>query len=126
MAQGIDYEELAAVAVEMIDENGRTVTLRNQTDDPADSDTPWRGSDGSDPEDEPVRAVVFPTEMVDTEDSLVSRGEQVAFVAANTDLGELERFDQLIESDGTTWRIEEAQLLKPGDIRLLYIFGLSR
>lgn len=124
--QGIDYAELATVAEELIGANGRSVTLRDQTAAPADSDAPWRGPGDSDPDDVSAIAVVIPTELVDTDDQLVGRGEQTAYVAASEELGDLTRFDQLIESDGTTWRIEEAQTLRPGDLRLLYIFGLSR
>jgi len=115
---------MAAVALRLINANGRTITLVQQGNTPTDPAKPWRG------EDTTVRASVtgkgvFTKLDVENPDN-TKRGDQMLLFAASVDEGNrLEEFDQVV--DGTqTWKIVSASVVGPADTRVLYKFEVKR
>lgn len=123
----VDFVKLAKTAKRLIEENGRTITVQKQG--PADVTQPWR--EATTPT---LTTVTGKAAFVDT-GSLgafwvnadnVKRSEKVALFAANNDGGNsLEDFDQIVDGS-TTWKIDRTEVLQPADIRLIYMFGVSR
>ena len=123
------YTEMAAVAEELIEENGRDVILVKQAATAGDPAKPWRVTSTPATTTVTGKAVfVAPGDLgiaVNTVDD-TKRTEQVALFAANNDGGEeLETFD-LVRDGAEDWRILRAELLKPGGTRLMYMFEVRR
>ena len=124
-----DFVKLAVTAKRLINANGRTVTLNQLGNTPADSAKPWRGVST------PVRNSVtgkacFVSRsdlgyVVSNVDNL-KRSEKVALFAANDDEDKtLEEFDEILDGS-VTWRIDRTEVLNPADTRLMYMFEVSR
>lgn len=125
----VDYASLAATAQRLIDANGRSVTLIKQGTHPQNHDEPWRGQ-SSYPVAEVTGGAVFVAasdlgHMVEDTEGL-KRAEKVALFAADADEGnQLELFD-VLKDGNVRWLIKHAEVLQPGNIRLVYVFGVSR
>jgi hypothetical protein len=132
-----DFVALAATAARLIAENGRTITLQQLGNTPADSAKPWRGP--ADPES-PVRAsvtgpAVFAADKVrqsivwslaqSFNDGVKNPAQVCLFAATNDDGLDLTQFDQIVDGT-TTWRIMRAELLQPADTKILYAFEVTR
>lgn len=125
----IDYTELAALAQELILESGRTVKVQKLSSAAADATKPWLGAGAQTVTTErSLPAVFVPAsggglgrELVDEE--LLKRVQQVALIAP-TDI-DLESFN-CIEDNGSKWRVEFVQVLRPANVTLLYVFGVMR
>lgn len=124
----VDYAELVAVAQELIEGTGRLVTFRNLPSTPANVNQPWKPAAGA-----PVLANSFATfvpassaqEMgLGVSDSeLFRRAEQVCLVPPGA--ADLLSFQEVLDN-GSVWRIEWIEVLRPGDTVLLYIMGVKR
>lgn len=121
----VDYASLAATAERLIDENGRDVTLVKRSETPADVSKPWRGTLADDTT-LVVKAAIVPFEAEDQEGDLVRREDKQAFVAANvTSPNEIENFDE-VDDGADTYKIVSADVIEPGDTRVLYVLQLRK
>jgi hypothetical protein len=129
---GINYTEMAAVAQELIDDNGRTVTLIRHKQAPADANVPWEGPDDPrtvpDATDDvigcfvPISGSGLAKETID-EDAL-KRTQDVCLIGPGASF-DLATADELI--DGTVHKkITFVQTLKPATIVLMYFVGVER
>lgn len=113
----------------MIDSSGRAVTVSKQGAQAQDQDQPWRGQDKYPPAQVTGNGVYVSANslghLVQNKEGL-KRAQQVLLFPADDDQGQLlEDFDQVL--DGTTsWRISQVEVLQPGEVRMLYVFGLTR
>lgn len=129
---GIDYTEMAAVAQELIDDNGRDVTLIRWKQAPADANKPWEGPD--DPRGTPdatntIKGCFVPTsgsglgkDTID-EDAL-KRTAEVCLIVPGAGF-DLATANELIDG-GVHKKITFVQTLKPGATVLLYYMGVDR
>lgn len=124
-----DYSRFVALSVKMIDKYGRLVDVQRLSNASGDPDKPWDGpGTPTVAESKQVPAVFVPasgsglgTDLVS--EDLLKRAEQVALVAP-TDVN-LETFN-VIQDTGQRWKIEWVQVLRPGPIIVLYVFGVKR
>lgn len=127
-----DYTDIAAFAVEMVAEYGRQVTFVELGDVPADAAKPWLGA--SAPRTSPastlsVMAVFVEPASIDvlgkeaTVQDFVKRSVKIALVATGVSMSP---YDEVIDTDGSRWKIQGFSELTPGDTTLLYFVGLSR
>lgn len=124
----VDYVSLAATAKRLIDANGRDVTLIKRDRIAADVDKPWRGGNAAPTSVGPLKGVIVPFGAEEIDGSLVRREDKKALIAANDDDSEmLEQFDVLIDGDpDDPWRIIEAEVINPGDVRVIYILQVRK
>ena len=122
------YDEMIAVAQELIEEFGRPVTLQKLGKATTGSPTPWTGP-GSPTviESLPVAACFVPPSGLDLgklgiTDDMLKRVSQVALVSPIQE--NLERMDTLL--DNVVYKVEWVQVLKPADQTVLYAFGVKR
>ena len=123
-----DYSEVRAVAKELIDEFGRSVSITNQSSTPADSSAPWAAQTSTVTAVSGKAAFVSTSDLGITTDDIddVKRTDQVAlFAAADDGSNDLEDFDILVDG-GVNWRIVHTEVLKPGGTRLLYMFVVRK
>ncbi|AAT69472.1 gp76 [Alphaproteobacteria phage PhiJL001] len=118
-----------------VDAKGRSVTFVQLDTTASDSTKPWRGDTAprSPAADEEVLSAVFVPAtggglgLKWVSDQLLKRAEQVALVAPGSAFTkQLENFDEILESDGSRWRIEMVEILQPADVRILYAIGVKR
>jgi len=129
---GIDFIAMAAIAQELIDDNGREITLIRYKQAPADTDKPWEGPDDprTSPDDTttvigcfvPMGGSGLAKEDVDAD--ALKRTSEVCLIGpgAGFDLG---KANELID-DGVSKKISFVQTLKPASTVLLYYVGISR
>ncbi len=116
---------------------GRRVTFVRLSDAPSDPARPWRGSNDS--RQAPVTsvqtAVFIPAQgspafgRRQETSELVKRTQQVALVAPGGQTTvDLSIFDEVVDTDGSRWKITYVETLEPGDkgVRVLYQVGLMR
>jgi len=126
------YAEMAAVAQELIDANGRNVTLIRWKQAPADSNKPWQGPD--DPRTVPdatdtVKGCFVPVggsglgkDTIDADALKRTRDVCLIGPGASFDLGTA---NELI--DGSVHKgITFVQTLKPADTVIMYYVGVER
>lgn len=128
-----DYVKLATTAKRLIEAAGRIVTFRQLGDQVADPTKPWRSSPNiRNPAaaEINVKAVfvdpISAAKMglgINLESDLIAKITAVALVAADSVANDLEKFHEIVEL-GTIFRIEHTEVLKPGAVKLLYIFLL--
>jgi hypothetical protein len=129
---GIDYTEMASVAQELIDDNGRDVTIIRFGQTPADSNKPWKGNttpratpDATDT----VKGCFVPLAGsglgIDTIDSdILKRTEEVCLVGPGATF-DLRTADEV--QDGSVYKkVTFVQMLKPADTVLMYYIGVER
>jgi hypothetical protein len=126
----IDYDEMALIAQEMIEETGRSIKVQKLSAVPADSTKPLKGpATPTVATDIPVFGtfvevfsfIKLGMEVVD-ENLLKSVDQGVLVAQASTDI---EKFDVIFDN-GITWKIEWCRVLKPGSTVLLHWFGVKR
>jgi len=126
------FIEMAAVAQELIDDNGRDVTLIRWKQAPADSAKPWEGPDdprGTPDATDTVKGCFVPiagsglgTETIDADALKRTGGVCLIGPGAGFDLATA---NELI--DGSVHkRITFVQTLKPADTVLMYYVGVER
>lgn len=134
----IDQQAMADIALRLIQDEGRAVQLLQINRTPANPAQEWRGS-GAAPNTfvQATAAFMDPVSEKDLgrsdtrgpEDS-VSRGIQIAFLAAaENPLVDYTLFDRLIDGalpDGLVYTMGKINLLKPGNIRLLWEIEVFR
>lgn len=125
----MDYAEILAIAVELIDDAGRDVVMQQLSATAADANKPWKGPGTATVASSvntkacfvPPSGTDFGREFFDSE--LLKRCEQVALVAGNAT--DLSAFTTILDNN-QRWKIEWVQELKPGDTTVLYAFGVKR
>jgi hypothetical protein len=125
-----DFVALAALAKQLIDANGRTVTIIKNGTTPQDTEQPWRGlADYQMASVTGIAAFVPSAQLktweVTTEDN-TKRGTNYVLFPASYDGGHLlEFFDELLDGD-TRWKITSVEVLGPAATRLLYMIKVNR
>ena len=128
----------ADLAQRLISTKGRTVTFIKLNKTTTDPNKPWRGN--ADPRNPPEAsssqvAVFVPISSAamlsqrTLQDELVKRSEQMCLVGPGSQsTDDLTEFDEILDSDGTRWKINFADVLQPGDkqFRILYSLGVRR
>lgn len=127
-----DYQSIIDDASELIEEFGREVAFVELGDVAANPAQPWLGASGlrSSPKQTLLLNAVFvePESMerlgndAVTED-FIKKSQQIAIVYSPV---ELKVFDEVIDIDGSRWRIIDLSKLKPGPLLVLYFVSLKR
>jgi hypothetical protein len=127
-----DYAPLAATALELVTEFGKTITLRRLDATPPDPDMPWRGP--VDPRATPAETLSVPAVFVEPSSQQylgvnavmldwLKRAQQIAIIASTSDLS---AFSELVDTDSSVWRVVGVSTLNPGGTRLLHYVGVAR
>jgi hypothetical protein len=127
-----DYAPLAATALELVTEFGKSITLRRLDTTPPDPDMPWRGP--VNPRATPAATLSVPAVFVEpsSQQTLgvnaemldwLKRAQQIAIIA---DTGDLSAFNELVDTDSSVWRVVGVSTLNPGGTRLLHYVGVAR
>lgn len=127
-----DYTDIEASALELIVSFGRSVTLVQLDPGPTVAGKPWQGSTA--PRTAPLATKSVSAVFVEphsltqlgrecVSDDFVRRCTNVAIVATSSNL---EPYNELLDSDGSRWKITTTATLKPGGVNLLAYIGLSR
>jgi hypothetical protein len=53
----------------------------------------------------------------------LKRAEQIAFISTDT---RLDQFNEMVDDDGTRWRIVDMTELRPGSKSMLYFVGVKK
>lgn len=126
------YAPLAAAALELVAEFGKTITLRRLNVTPPDPDMPWRGP--VDPRATPAETLSVAAVFVEPSSQQylgvnatlldwLKRAQQLAIVASTSDLS---AFSELVDTDSSVWRVVGVSTLNPGGTRLLHYVGVAR
>jgi hypothetical protein len=131
----IDYTELAADALGLVQDAGRPLTFGKLATAAADPDMPWRGP--SDARAPYAAQVTLPAVMVQpssavllgltTADSdFIKNASAVLIVAPTPEFtdDDLENYSE-VTVDGTIYGFTGVEKLRPADVTLLYFVGLS-
>lgn len=130
-----DYTGLRDMAVELINEAGRDVTIERLSKTPADVDKPWRAT--TEELLYGAGAVAWTTkgvfiELASAQDlgmrtvtqNMTKRASRCLMVAADEGCPDLSLFEEVV--DGVVHaRILSVQTLKPGNVPLLYFFEVD-
>jgi hypothetical protein len=130
-----DYAKLASNAERLVAKTGRIVTFNKLVSAPANPARPWEGAADHIVSDSVVTYAVFaigntsiPTESrglaFDWVDKDLLRSTRHVVLVAAKGLPSLLDHKVMLEA-GKTWSIIWGQLLQPGPIGLLYVFGLK-
>lgn len=125
-----DFNEIAALAQQLINENGRLVTFSRYDQSPPDPTKPWRGP--ADPSTVPdatdsVRAVFVGSGSLGLSaknEDLMKRCEQACLVGPSATF-DLATANEIVDN-GVHWRIEFVETLKPAEVTCVYVMGLKR
>lgn len=125
-----EYDASIAVALRLITQKGRLVTLQKMSNASTDPDKPWNGSGLPSVESQVnnVPACFVPhmgsnLGFINIDTELLKRSEQVALVAPTQEGLEV---NNVVLDNSITWKINWVQVLKPGLQTVLYVFGVSR
>jgi hypothetical protein len=127
-----DYTPISNTALSLINKFGRSITLVDFNSSTNDQTKPWRGS--SETRSSPDRVIELDAVFVEPSqasrlglstnvDDLLKRSIQIAMVATNQDLL---GYQELLESDGTRWKIIKLETLRPADLTILYYIWVSK
>lgn len=133
----VDYTSLADSARSVIEGvTGRSITLVKLDQTPSDSSKPWRGDADSraNPVAESIQTGIFvqissaqQLGLRNINEELVKRSDQVVlFAPGSTETLDFTEFDEIHDSDNTIWKITFMEVLKPGEIPLLYYAGVKK
>lgn len=126
-----DYIPIAAVALDLVTEFGKPVTLRRLDTTPPDPDMPWRGP--VDPRATPAATLEVSAFLKEppTGTALggpasirdwVKRAQKIAIIAGQDDLSV---FSELVDGSDV-WRVVGSATLNPGGTRLITYLGVAR
>lgn len=123
----VNFVSFQNLAERLIEENGRTISLvRRDQGNPTDPAKPWRGSTEADEITVVVKGVFIEYEKMDFDGSLVRRGDKRLLVAAKSVTDEssasnlkIEDYDHVLDA-GVRWKIITAELIEPGDLRIMF------
>lgn len=128
-----DYaSEIVPVAIELLEEFGRPVTFIELGDVAANASQPWLGA--TSPRGAPKQTLVLNAAFVEPEsmerlgndattDDFHKRSQQICIVHAAV---ELAPFDEILDTDGSRWKITGISKLKAGPTLLVYFVGTKR
>ena len=126
-----DYLELVPDIQDLIDDNGRLVSFVRIATTAADALKPWKKAaltTGNTVTTRVPACFVPPSGMqlgsLGVTDDMLKRVDQVCLVAPHNSV-DLSNSQKLIDG-GLSWAIEWVETLKPGDVVLLYAFGVKR
>lgn len=122
----VDYTGKQTMAQRMITSYGRRVTLQAPPTTVANTAQPWRGSSVDGPKKKVVALFLeYETALIDGTD--IHRGDQKCLIDEKS-LGsnDIRKYDELIEKDGTTWRILHVHTIKPGDTSIYHELQVRR
>lgn len=127
-----NYARLQATATRLINQSGRTVTFVQIQAYTTDANKPWRGDavDRVTPTVTLSKVVtqvepntnVYLGETIKVEDLL--KNYDKVLLADGVDI--LDGYHEVIDDDGSRYRIEYIYKLRPGSVTLLHIFGVRR
>ena len=123
----VNFVSFQNLAERLIEENGRTISLvRRDQGNLTDPAKPWRGSTEADEITVVVKGVFIEYEKMDFDGSLVRRGDKRLLVAAKSVTDEssasnlkIEDYDHVLDG-GVRWKIITAELIEPGDLRIMF------
>lgn len=122
-----DHAEFAALALELITEEGRQVTLNELSGTAVDNAKPWNGPAQQDAVNPVLTFAVFlPAHGADlgtvvTDKELLAKVDMVALVPPG--VTDLRNMKQMIDGSRTL-KVEWIQVLQPADTVCLYVFGV--
>lgn len=126
----MDYARAQALALKLIQKNGKSVTFERLSSVVADATKPWKGAGAPTvAQSVTTSGVVLPHAstvdlgMLGVDDELLKRCEQVLLVPGGAT--DLSNFTNLSEATGR-WRIEWVRTLNPAGTVVLYAFGVKR
>lgn len=124
----VNYASFRLLAERLIEENGRDLSLiRRDQGNPVDPAKPWRDSTEAAEITVVVKGVVIEFEKEDFDGSLVRRGDKRILIADKSVIDEggsatnlkIEDYDHIL--DGTVrWKILDANVIEPGDTRIMF------
>lgn len=124
----LDYTSFRNLAERLIEVNGRTLSLvRRDQGNPTDPAKPWRGSTEAATITVIVKGIFIEFDAEDFDGTLVRRGDKRVLIADKsvTDEGggsanlKIEDYDHILDG-GTRWKIMKAELIEPGDTRIMF------
>lgn len=124
----VDFASFRNLAERLIEANGRELSLvRRDQGNPTDPAKPWRGSTEAGTITVVVKGVFIEFEKEDFDGTLVRRGDKRVLIADKsvTDEGgsaanlKIEDYDHILDG-GTRWKIMKAELIAPGDTRIMF------
>jgi hypothetical protein len=134
----MNYQRIQDLAERLIRENGRDLNFYKLSRDSADPSKPWKGPAGGAQEIEKVNT---PGAFVIGNTSIPTESRGLAFDWIDSDLLRITRHVCIVSArdnpvmedykvmhdpaDDTRWNILWGQCLKPGPVRLLYVFGMK-
>lgn len=124
----VDFASFRLLAERLIEANGRTISLvRRDQGNLIDPAKPWRGSTEAATITLDVKGVFIEFEREDFDGTLVRRGDKRVLIADKsvTDEGgsavnlRIEDYDHILDR-GTRWKIMNAELIEPGNLRIMF------
>lgn len=121
-----DHTEFVELALELISEEGRPITLKQMGTAPVDPDKPWKGNTAATSLSDtfgcfvPAAGSDLGEEWIDKE--LLKRCERVCLVPGT----EVAAQADTIYDDGIEWKVEWVHALKPATQTIVVAFGVSR
>lgn len=127
-----DYSKILVSAKKRVQDFGRELTLIRLDPDPVDAAKPWQGAAA--PRTTPIDTLTVYGVFVEPEslerlgkqrasNDFIKSAEQVIIIAYEGSLG---AFDEVIDTDGSRWKIANHQELGPGDTILLHYLRVQR
>lgn len=128
----VDYNKIYLKAKKRAVKYGRAITFVQLDGAPTNPSRPWLGN--SDARATPVATLETHGVFVEPEslerlgkqrqaNEFVESAEQVIIVAHNGSLGQ---FDEVIDTDGSLWKIANKQELAPGDSKIIHYVRVQR
>lgn len=123
-----DHQHFAALALRLIEKNGRSVVFSKIDSTPVDASKPWKGSESNSIVLLESKAAFIPRKGLElgidfVDDELLKKAEKVCLVAGGQAL--IESAHTMTDL-GVIYKIDWVKELHPGDQSLLYAVGVSR
>jgi hypothetical protein len=130
----VDYVALRSVAEELIEANGREVSLIFMSQDSATVDQPWRGPHEDEETALDLIGVFDIDEGDDSNQTIVQRGSRKLVIAASSLDALVENHEppltieniSFVEDHGERWRVVEHEVVGPGDYHVYYELRLEK
>lgn len=118
-----DYSNILAVSTTLIDDFGKTVTVRQERSD-TDKTNPWEGKT-DDVQTYATKAVFDKFIGLDIDGTIVKKDDLIAYISPDDEAFEIKIKDQIV-AGSTTYKIMSVEKVDPGDTNLLYILQLRQ
>lgn len=126
-----NHAHFVALAKRLIAKNGRKIRIQLLAESGGDPQKPWKGSTADDIANEHGAMAVFVPAIgrelgtLVTDANMLKRSTHVAIVeAVKEDLEE--KITRIKDADNTIFRADWVQCLKPGNVTVIYVIGMSR